>query len=316
MRWSRTTTRGYDPTYGDDELRAAVQQLRDGDWSAVERLLRPHRPAWLLSGVLHGHGADVPVLRFEEWAAASGTGLALAHLGQAQIGAALQNRAAEAGSIADRRVCEGMARAEHTLLDAARLDPTIGEPWVGLMITARALRRPFADIEDRFVNVHSREPFRFDACHQMMRAMAARGGGSHDAMFEFVRWLNANAPADAAARSLVHLAHLEYALSDAETRLTLDDYLRLPEVATELKKAGHSYLRSTPSLATAEYLQALNLILLMVVPVDALSGRIVRECINRINDRPTALPWSLWGDDIGRRFRAMRDLRAKAAKHV
>ncbi len=317
MRWTRTATKGYDPTFGDLELQTAVTNLLDGDWVSVERLFRPARESWVLSNVLHDDEIAIPLSRFEAWAAESGTGLAVAHLGQAQITAAWKNHgSAGTDPIAAERFTEGMCRAEGTLVEAIRLDPALAEPWAGLMITGRGLRLAFADIEDRFVHVHAREPFRFDACHQMMRAMSARGGGSHDAMFEFVRWLNAEAPADSAARCLVHLAHFEYALSDAETGLTLNDYLSLPEVAAELKKVGHNYLRATPSLATAEHLQALNLILLMVLPIDTLSGRVVREAINRISDRPTAVPWSSWDEDIHRRFRTVRDERAKAAKSV
>ncbi|MEM9467207.1 MAG: hypothetical protein AAGA90_17675 [Actinomycetota bacterium] len=315
MRWNRTTTRGYDPAFGDPDLRAAVGHLIDGDWRFIERRFWTPHESWVLSTVLHDDQVDIPLARFEEWAAGSGSGLAVAHLGQAQISAAWKNHG-EAGNItiASDRFLDGMDRAEQTLADAVRLDPTIAEPWAGLLITARALRLPFADIENRFVNVHTREPFRFDACHQMMRAMSARGGGSHDAMFEFVRWLNAEAPAEATARSLLHLAHFEYALSDAEPGLTLTDYLTLPEVAAELHRAGHSYLRATPPTAGPQHLQALNLILLMVVPNDRLSGQIVRECIHRIDDRPTALPWSAWGDDVHRRFHAVSDERLRAAE--
>ncbi|MEM9521620.1 MAG: hypothetical protein AAGA37_20095 [Actinomycetota bacterium] len=317
MRWPLSPTKVYDPSLGDEVLREAAVRLADGDWAAAEALRGTRDDPWVVNSVLH-EDDTVPIARFQEWAAISGSSYSLAHLGHAQLAAAWamveQPESNAASETIEGPFATTLRQADATFQDAAALDPAAAEPWVGLMATGRALQLPIKQIEERFVQVHARASFRFDACLHMLRAMSARQGGTHEKMFRLARWLRHEAPAESPVHGLLHLAHVEYVLSETESGLGLDDYLNRVEVAKELKGAALDYLRASPTEVTVGHLETLNLLLLTVVPRDALSARAVRESIRRIDNRATELPWSFWGDDIERQFRTVRDLRARAAK--
>lgn len=309
----------FDPAMGDPDLQQAIDRLADGDWHFVQELFDSRPDRWLVSAVLHSDHASIPMSRFEEWAAASGKASATAHLGQAQVRAAWTTRGRapiqSASEEALNRFQADLEAAEVTLREAAEMDPRSSEPWVGLMATARGLALPKNELESRFVEVHARDPFRPDACHQMLQSLSAKWVGSHEEMFEFAEWIHQEAPNDSPCAGIVPMAHLEYAVSGHE-QVTLAEYLRRREVTEDLLASVRPLLEATTGTAPTEYVLALNLFLLMIEPTDALSGRAVRETITRVANRPSALPWSYFGRDIDHRFARIRDERAKAAKRL
>ena len=308
---------GFDPLLGDDDIHQAFEQLEQGDWSLIDALFEHRRDAWVVSWLLHSEHTSIPLERFADWAAAAGSPHSLAHYGRAQVtAAAVRHRDAEGDDAKAKALAyiAALDEAEATLRAAADLDPSRSEPWVGLMATAMGLRLPRADVQERFVQVHAREPFRPDACQQMLKRMCARSGGGHDEMFEFARWLQQESPTDSPCQALLALAHIEFGVSSDGWEL--EDYLRKPDVAEELKSVMRSYLLGSPEEGPVRHLQALNLVLMAVVPTDKLSGAIVREAVGRIDGRPTALPWGYLDDDIDAAFKATKSQRMKAANKV
>ena len=315
----RRKTTGFDPAMGDPDILEAIERLNDGDWSPMQELLDTRPDAWIVSQALHDDLTQVPMRRFTEWAEASGSASAMAHLGQAQLAAAWVVRgpgyASEVTDEARQGFLSGLEQAEATLHEAADMDPRLAEPWVGMMGTARGLELPKKELEGRFVQVHAREPFRPDACHHMLQSLCTKWLGSHQEMFEFAEWIHHEAPSDSPCAGIVPMAHLEYAVSGYEG-VPLTEYLQRREVVEELLAAARPMLEATTAGAGTEYVPALNLFLLMIEPTDALSGRTVRETIARLEDRPSSIPWRHYGDDINGRFAMVRDERAKAAKRL
>ncbi|MEM9467210.1 MAG: hypothetical protein AAGA90_17690 [Actinomycetota bacterium] len=320
MRLLRRRGAGFDPTMGDDELQMAVDRLCEGDWRFVQELFARRDDSWVISTVLHDEATAIPLGRFLEWESESGSALAMAHLGQARAAEAWKIR----GTMYAHEVTDdirdafllALEEAEATLQEAVRMDPAMAEPWVGLMSTGRGLELRKEEVERRFVEVHAREPFRPDACHQMLQTFTAKWIGSHEEMFQFAEWIQREAPADSPCADLMPMAHIEYVLSGHEPGLMLSEYLRRQRVSDELQSTARRMLNATSGRAETRHLQALNLFLLTVEPINAMAGRIVREAISRIDDRPTAMPWRYYGDRIDVRFAQIRDEKAKAAKRL
>lgn len=315
----RRKVASFDPAMGDPELQQAIDRLIDGDWRYVHELIDQREDSWVIGTVLHDPAAEIPIRRFEEWAETSGKAIAMAHLGHAQLSAAWVARgkgyADEVTEAGRQGFFDGLQQAEATFQQSAEMDEYLAEPWVGLMATALGLELRKREIENRFVQAHSREPFRPDACHHMLQSLTAKWSGTHDEMFEFVEWIRHEAPNDAPCVGIVPMAHLEYLISGVE-KVPLSEYLQRSEVAEEIIATARPLLEATSAGAGVEYVPTLNLFMLMVEPTDALSGRILRETIRRVADRPSALPWRYFGHDIDARFIQVRDERAKAAKRL
>ncbi len=306
---------GFDPTLGDPEIQQAFERFEAGDWAELEQLLERRSDEWVISTLLHAPHHDVSIDRFEAWAGEAETARAIAHLGRAHLRHSAAPRPLADGEDREQAALERYAAlkdAEALICEAIELDPELSEPWVGLMATAQGLRLPPTELHERFVQAHSRTPFRPDACQLMLKSMCERSGGSHDEMFEFARWLKREAPVEAPCQGLLALAHIEYAFADDGTDES--EYLQQAEVATELKSLARAYLLATPDgPAATEHLQTVNLFLLAIEPTDGLAGAILRETIGRIDDRPTPLPWSYYEDGIAESFERIRAKRAKAA---
>ena len=318
MRRLKRRSTGFDPAMGDRELQEAIVHLRDGDWRFVEDLITRRDDTWLLRTVLHDPEADIPFGCFVTWKTQSGSANAVAHLGHALTAEAWRIRgtvyADEVTETIRNAFLAALEEAEVTLHDAAAMDPSSAEPWVGLMSTARGLELPRDEIERRFVEVHARDAFRPDACHQMLQTLCAKWIGSHEEMFDFADWIRRSSPADSPCVDLSAMAHIEYALSGHEPGLDLTAYFSRPRVADDLQSAAQRLLDATSTRAETHHLQALNLFLLTVEPIDSTSAHIARETIRRIDDRPTAVPWRADGSRADVRFAQVRDARARAAR--
>lgn len=308
----------FDPCLGDPEVREVITRLGQGDWSFVEDAMKRRSDAWLIEDVLGSDSSPIPLSVFESWVGATGSAASLSLLGAAQTRAAWEIRgrtyASEVDASAWAGFHGGLRQADASLLAAVELDPSDAGPWVGLMTTARGLGMGREALRERFDNAHAREPFRPDARAAMLQGLCHKWGGSHDEMFAFARWIHADAEPDSGALGLIHLAHFEYAGAERENGLTPSAHFRTPGVAAEVVAAAEAFLEASPAQAAARHLRPLNMILLSVEPIDHRSAKVTREAVARIAGRPTESPWSMFGDGVATRFRAVSKQRLAAAR--
>lgn len=306
-----------------DEMTVAYWSLMNGSWAEASALL--YRPdGWLVGGLLAGHSSKIPVRTFEDWAAAEPSGATYAMVGRAKTRDAWAIRgnafAADVDPNAWAAFHAGLEDAEQTLWAGVDLDPSSADPWVAMLPTARGLGLGLEESRARFNEAHRLEPFRLDACLQMLVASTWKWFGNHDAMFQFARWVNTNAPPNSPARSVLARAHIERMFAegfdDPELAAEPSYYMTLPAVVSEMNEAARSYLDATRGPVLASHLEALNHYSMAVKPADNESAHLTREIFERIGDRPTEMPWFYFGDEIGYRFAVVRKFRLSEADRM
>ncbi len=307
----------FDPFLADVELRNAYRHLVDGDWRRLEAFLENSPKYWLYSTAITGQIVGIETITFSRWAETTNSPRAHSYHAAALIRDAHETRAAvetrvataafraEHGDIeAARRAEEAAAdyqdslkRAERHLYDVIRDRPGLSDPWVFLLISGRGLGVRLEELRQRFDNAHSRDPFRPDACREYLEGLTEKWGGSQDATFDFARWIEQEAPPDSPARMSLPIAHLEHGLLDGEGA-NLAAYLNEEAVVGELAGALESFLWATPSPAPTEVLPVLNAYALAVSADSPVTAHLVAEAFERIGNRPTAYPWSLYKEHI------------------
>lgn len=302
-RRKRPVPTRFDPFVDDPDLRYAYSSLVGGAWEELEYALDSYPDAWLMSSILTSDDAAVETITFERYHAARRSARSLAMLGGAQVRDAwdlvtdLDQGIDRAGlALVDGRFRAQLATAERTLHEAVRLGPASADPWVHLLSSGRGLGLDLNELRTRFENAHSRVPFRPDACRQYVLGLSSRGGGADTAMFDFVRWLELEAPAGSPARMALPMAHLEYGLGD-RSGSSLTEHLSRPETVAELAPALASFLHATPTEASPAELLVLNAYALAITISGTETARLARECLRRIDNRPTSYPWSLYRDE-------------------
>jgi len=305
----------YDALFGDQDLRKARDRLVAGDIAFFDPFLDSRPDEWFVHRLFSGERTGIPIGVLERWAQERPSGRSLSWLGSAQIQAAWAIRGTSLAADVKEEAWEGfhggLRKAEATLRHATQVAPDLADPWVGLLTTSRGLSMGQEELENRFEEVHKRSPFRPDACDVMLQGLCAKWGGSDERMFEFARWVEANAPVGSA--SAVHLpnAHYEYSFNQDEEQAT---YYRSEPVVAELSAAAARFLNATHSPAPPVLLPALNMYLRTLIPVGPESARIIEACIERIADRPTSTPWHRSNRSIGECYQEIRDHRLRQAK--
>ena len=293
----------FDPFFDDADLRNVYQLLLAGEWEDFDLALDTDRQSWLAQSVLTSDDAAIETIVFERLHQAIPSARSLSLLGGAQVRDAWNLLDAIDADIDDAGFAEidgqfqaQLAEAEATLQQAVRLRPALSDPWVHLLSSGRGLGIDLQELRTRFENGHSRVPFRPDACRQYLLGLSARGGGADGAMFDFARWLQAEAPTFSPARVALPMAHLEHGLGDA-TELTLTEHLSLDDTAAELTPALAAFLLATPTDAGPAQLPTLNAFALAMTVSNPETARLTQECFRRIDNRPTSYPWSLYEEE-------------------
>lgn len=99
--------------------------------------------------------------------------------------------------------------ADRELAKAAAIDESDPTPVARSIWVAMGLELGQAEIRRRFEEASGREHLNQAACYTMIQASSRKWGGSHEAMFEFARWVSAQAPDGSPCHTTVALAHLE-----------------------------------------------------------------------------------------------------------
>jgi hypothetical protein len=299
----------FDPFLGDTELRHPYQLLLSAAWDEFNQRLEGDPDSWLLESILANDDAAVETIVFRRLCDARPAARAFALLGGAiardahnlllslRSNPRLPYRVTDLPPSAEHNEAEILlGEAEEALHQAVRLRPALAAPWVHLLASGRLLGFDLPELRTRFENSHSRLPFRPDACCQYLLGLSARGGGSDDAMFNFARWVTNESPADSPARIVLPMAHLQYGLGPAASSLT--DHLAAAATVEELAPALDAYLQATSPEASSRALGTLNVFALALTVSDPATARLMQECYRRIDNRPTAYPWTLYEDEV------------------
>lgn len=304
----------FDPFLADRDLRASFRALVEGDWPRLEAFMETSPKAWLFSHIIVSPVVDMERLVFERWAETDRNPHARILLAGAIVRDAIGGRGPndDADAVADYEYA--VRGAEEMLREVVRERPAMPEPWVQLLVTGRALGVKLEELRQRFDNAHSRDPFRPDACHQYLQSLTEKWGGSQTAVFDFARWLEVEAPPDSPAREALPIAHIEQGLTEQSDE-ELERYLAQPEVAGELSAALLKYLNAIPVNVASDALGALNAYALALNVTEGRTARLVEDVFDRIGDRPTAYPWSLYREGVVKVFRQVEaEQRRKAAR--
>lgn len=304
-----------DPFLADRELRGAYRYLMDGDWRRLETFLATSPKAWLFTSIATSELVGIETIVFARWADVANSANARIFHAAGLIRDAFEKRAAfesvsrnSTGFVSEAETDRAIGQFEVTLHEAERQlyeivreRPGMADPWVFLLISGRGLGVRLEELRQRFDNAHSRDPFRPDACREYLEGLTDKWGGSQQAAFDFARWIEKEVPPDSPSRVVLPVAHIEHGLEERGTRLT--EYLNSAEVVSELVPALRSFLRATtPSRASTEDLAVLNAYALAISGDSADTAPLVTEVFERIMDRPTMYPWSLYQEGIAQVF--------------
>ncbi len=290
----------FDFCLGDPDLRSGYDRLLTGDVAGFDAFCERREDDWLVITALLDDESNITTAHLGAWATAHPHGRSIGWLGRAEVKEAWAIRGTTyAEHVADEAwgpFHQGLQTAEATFGEAARVNPGSADPWIGLITAGLGLGRDLNVVLGHFNAAQARAPFRPDACHAALQALCDKWLGSHEEMFDFARWIDAEAPPASAARSVLPLAHLEYAQREASETRTLSWYLSKPDVSKELRIAARRFLDASPAIAEIQHLSTLNHYAMMLTPVDVETARLVEECIRRIAGRPTGGPWNRFGN--------------------
>lgn len=307
----------FDPALGDPEIRGALYAGYNRNWGDLQSSVLESDQMWLIMQVLSGP-FGLPVDTLEEWVAHEWTGHSASLWAMARVDHAWSQRTISDGSaqLSGTDFVRELAEAETILRQVVEAAPDLAEPWAYLAAIARGRELGRDELRARFTEAHNRHPFHPDACSQFLLGSStwwADHGGSLDDMFEFTRWVDATAPADAPAHHVLPRMHLERGYRNPGEQ-TATEYLGQPDVIDELARGLERFLEATPSPAESVHLATLNHYALTLAPVNRHTADLVDECFQRIGDRATIAPWNLFGT-VWDRFDQVRTRRLADAAH-
>ncbi len=320
-RAPRSLSTRFDPFLGDRDLRRIYHQLHAGRWDEFVDALDSERQSWLLQWILTSDDAAVETVVFRRLHDALPSARTLALLAGAMVRDAwslldqITGDTTEDEFVAiDNRFQDELTDAEELLQKAVLMRPALADPWIHLLNSGRGLGIDLQELRTRFENAHSRAPFRPDACQQYAFGLSARRGGADAALFDMVRWVQAEAPSYSPARMVLPIAHLEFGLGNS-SGMTLTEHLSRPETVAELTPALEAFLRATPADAGPAELPTLNAYALAMTVADATTAQLTSECFTRIANRPTSYPWSLYeNEDIAEVFAEVQRTQLRSAE--
>jgi hypothetical protein len=155
----------------------------------------PDRPAWLDAWVAEAPGSAIPLL------------VRGAHAIQGAW--ALRGTDWEPRPGAETTVVQILRGADADLAHAAALDRTDPSAAMLMIRAARGLQLPLGERQERFQQLVSRDPTHRRGHTEMLRALSAKWGGSHDLMFQFARQTAGRAQAGSSLFGVIAEAHVE-----------------------------------------------------------------------------------------------------------
>jgi hypothetical protein len=143
--------------------------------------------------------------------------------------------------------------AEEPLHTAARLDRMRPDAFAWLIPAELGGRNDRATVASLFRAAVARAPLSWAAHHRYFLAITEKWGGSHQAMFGFVRDAAARAPRGSMIHSLLAMAFCEFVLAEG---LEGQRRIRRPGCAQEVAGALYAWLDATPANLSEKLLEA------------------------------------------------------------
>jgi hypothetical protein len=308
-----------DPFLGDPELRGAYRALTSGDWSALERFLSDSSRAWMLRPILSGDVVDLEAVTVDRWVEHGGSHRAKVFKASIVVRDALRAwfatvRPEGEGAVepdgglmveAEERFLSQIESAEDLLYEVVAGRPTLADPWEMLLVTGRCRGLSLETLRDRFDGAHTRSTFHPGACREYLQSLSKKWGGSTTASLDFARWIEAEAPPLSPTREALPTVHIERGIFEFGID-DLAEYLHQPDVVRELSDGLTRLLDGLPGRAPTELLPALNAYVLALTVDSPETAQLMGDALERVGDRFTEWPWSLYGDDVAAVFHQIR----------
>lgn len=292
----------YDPFLGDEEAREAADYLQNGDWIPTMALLRDTEDRSLRMNMLTSQAVDTEA--FETWVEAHPTAMSLTMLAMRQMSDAwaigrTKPTATRTQSQIDDDFRAQLRIADRTVAQACGKDPDFADAWAAAIPIATGLGLGLQSAAGRFERAQALHPYHRNATSSMLRATFARWGGSDKAMMEFARLVASEVAPDSGLQSALPIAHLEYVAAHGKK---LSHFSR-SENRNELRDVITAFLEAAPGgPAPAEQLEALNTFVAALGRMHPLPEDLMVECIERIADRPTPMPWRRGENDLAEAY--------------
>ena len=291
----------YDPFLGDEDAREAGDALANGDWIPTMALMRDTQDHSLRLNMLTSEA--VPTEAFHLWVDAHPTGLSLTMLAMRQMTEAWAIGRTRPGERTQDEIDEAF-RAQLRIADrsvalACGKDHDMADAWAAAVPIATGLGFGMESAARRFERAHSLHAFHRNATISMLRAHFARWGGSDESLFEFARLVSENTAPDSEVQSVLPIAHLEF-VSAHDNEVV---HFAGRDTKRELKGVVSRFLEAAPSgPAPPEQLEVLNTFVAVLGRVRPLPENLLSECITRIDDRPTPIPWRRGDNDLSEAY--------------
>lgn len=202
---------------------------------------------------------------------------------------------------------ERLNEALEALELAARLDERDPTPIAFMMIAAKGLDLPIAELDALVSMVHSREASHYATYRNAMEARSKKWGGSHEDMFEMITEAAQAAPFGHPARALSLFGHLmvwqwHSVFDDNDDSAT--EYLSRTAVRSDIERAVVESALHPDALASAAMNQVCNDAAYLYATIG--DKKAAKRMFERIGPRWTATPWSYMSVRPGTTFRLSR----------
>ena len=301
-----------DPFCGDSELAAVVAAYSQGDWRQAEQFLNERNgDVWTERTFRANVSTFAGTLN--EWHEASPSARTFTLHANQKIVEGWNARGTGMGNT----VSTGAAMILHANLQTAdkladqaiALDPTTPEPWSVKITVCYGRQKGITEARRLFSEAHERSPFHAGAVAGMTQALSEKWGGSEEQVLAFVRWVNAEAPANSPARaafpSTVYDNSGLFAMKSGTLEgtgtyesPTMARTAYLSQFDEELNRAARTLLGSLKGTKIAEpqMVQAFNdTVYSLPAPKNAEGAKLLFGLLEAINNRPTKFTWDRGG---------------------
>lgn len=314
MQWGVDRSQGgqphieqFDRYYRDSALLRINELLRTQAWAEVVAIVSESPVPWFLQDRLIADGEPTPTVVFENWVARAPSALAFAMLARARTRDAWSVRgsglASTVSPAARQQFLSMLNEAKQNALHSTELDPTSGAGWSALITIEKGLGNDMKTGHEYFLRAHAVSPFDPSACLARLNALTPRWGGTTEAMFAFAHWIQVDAPSGSAAQVALPWAHIDHALH-SQPRGGSPAYLASEDVVVDINAGLGRYLDASPGWAPSPGLACLNSYIFVLSAQSMGQRELAKECLRRLDGRPTEFPWGMVAANIPEGFAA------------